>query len=116
MKGIYLPQPRWTIVIESAYEWEDNEFSSNERFDMTLDILWAFRFRETSAVSVFDNRTNQRVARYEHERDALAFFKKHWPNCSDFVWRDRHAPTTALYPEANAEVVEDLGCVLCDSF
>lgn len=103
----FYPTARWEVVIASVFEWEEDTFRSDSMYDAMLDVLWGFRFREASSVSVFDVRTNKRVALFEHERDAVAFFKKKWPNCSDFVWANRHEKSKPAYFAEELDDEED---------
>ena len=109
MNSIYLRKPKWTVKIRSLKAEE--EYSSDNRFDAILDVLWGFRFKEAVSVAVIDNKTGHEVACYHTEEEALTFFKKHYPNSSDFTWRNRHEKTPIYRfssKEGNTELKDDL--------
>lgn len=104
MNSIYLPQQKWTVEIRSSQTEE--RYSSDNRFDAILDVLWGFRFKEAMSVAVIDNKTGREVACYHTEEEALAFFKKHYPNSSDFTWKNRHEKTPIYHFSSKEEDIE----------
>lgn len=104
MDSFYLPQQRWTVKIRSSQTEE--KYSSDNRFDAILDVLWGFRFKEAVSVAVIDNKTGREVGRYHTEEEALIFFKKHYPNSSDFTWQNRHEKTPVYHFSSKEEDVK----------